>query len=119
MGNMNKALPEYFKVLSDDTRLKILLLLLRESELCVCELMVALDESQPKISRHLALLKKQAIVSDRKERQWVFYSLHPDLPNWFESVLVQTANANNDYTNVPLTALEAMGDRPKRQSSCC
>ena len=44
----------FFKALADETRLKSLLLILQEQELCVCELVAALADSQPKISRHLA-----------------------------------------------------------------
>ena len=116
---MKYALPDYFKVLSDDTRLKTLFLLLQEKELCVCELMVALNVSQPKISRHLALLKKQAFVVDRKEKQWVFYALHPELPAWIQQTIEHTHAANERYTKKQLTALQAMGDRPKRQATCC
>lgn len=52
---------EFFKLVADDTRLRCLLLLVQEGELCVCELMTALNESQPKISRHLALLRDAKI----------------------------------------------------------
>ena len=75
---MGNSLPDLFKVLSDDTRLKILCLLVQEQELCVCEFMSALNDSQPKISRHLALLKKQQIVVDRKDNSGCFiqYTRH-------------------------------------------
>ena len=46
-----------FKNLSDETRLGIVLLLREMGELCVCDLCTALDQSQPKISRHLAMLR--------------------------------------------------------------
>ena len=48
-----------FKCLADETRVRIALLIAREGELCVCELTCALDESQPKISRHLAMLRTE------------------------------------------------------------
>ena len=48
---------QFFKALSDLTRLRMLVLLSHEGELCVCELTHALDEIQPKISRHLAQLR--------------------------------------------------------------
>jgi predicted transcriptional regulator len=50
---------QLFKILSDETRLGIVLLL-RRWELCVCDLCTALEQSQPKISRHLAMLRKVA-----------------------------------------------------------
>ena len=46
-----------FKCLADDTRVRTMLLITREGELCVCELTCALNESQPKVSRHLAQLR--------------------------------------------------------------
>lgn len=48
---------DIFKCLADETRVRMVLLIEREQELCVCELTCAMDESQPKISRHLALLR--------------------------------------------------------------
>ena len=64
-----------FKVLSDDTRIRILKLLFQR-ELCVCELMQVLDMSQSRISRHVNLLKLAGLVKDRREGKWVYYSLH-------------------------------------------
>lgn len=71
-----------FKSLADETRARMTLLIAREGELCVCELTTALEESQPKISRHLALLRSSGVLEDRRQGQWVYYRLHPDLPDW-------------------------------------
>ena len=49
--------------------------LLEERELCVCELMQVLGMSQPRISRHLGVLKNAGLVNDRREGKWVYYSL--------------------------------------------
>ncbi len=68
--------------LSDSTRLRILVLLQGGRELCVCELTAALAISQPKISRHLAVLRKSALLLDRRAGQWVHYRLHPEMPAW-------------------------------------
>lgn len=57
---------QLFKNLSDETRLGIVLLL-RDGELCVCDLCTALEQSQPKISRHLAMLRESGILLDRKQ----------------------------------------------------
>ena len=55
---MNQLNPlHFFKCIADDTRLKTILLIAHEDELCVCELVAALDVSQPKISRHLAVFR--------------------------------------------------------------
>ncbi len=63
-----------FKALADETRLKILGLL-RAREMCVCEVMVALDLTQPTASHHLGILENVGLIKDRKEGKWVFYSV--------------------------------------------
>lgn len=72
----------FYKCLSDHNRLKIMLLLCRDHELCVCELMDILAESQPKVSRHLAQLKNCNLIQHRREGQWIYYRLHEKLPDW-------------------------------------
>ena len=63
-----------FKALSDSTRLRILgLLLVRE--MCVCEVMAALNLTQPTASHHLRILENAELVKDRKQGKWVFYSI--------------------------------------------
>ncbi|MDX1693843.1 MAG: metalloregulator ArsR/SmtB family transcription factor [Ketobacteraceae bacterium] len=114
-----QAPQDLFKALSDQTRLSILALVTTESELCVCELVCALQQSQPKISRHLKLLREQALLEDRRQGVWVYYRLHPDLPGWIRDILRITTDASADLTAPCLTRLRAMGDRPQRQSSCC
>ena len=56
-----------FKNLSEETRLTLVLLLRQAGELCVCELVSALEESQPKVSRHLAMLRESGLLIDRRE----------------------------------------------------
>lgn len=87
---MKLATDDLFRALADPTRLRCLLLLQREGELCVCELTHALGESQPKVSRHLAQLREAGIVSDRRQGLWVYYRLHPELPAWAGAVLAAT-----------------------------
>ena len=62
------------KSLANETRLK-LLRLLNEREMCVCELTVALDLTQPTASHHLNILENMRLIRDRKEGKWVFYSI--------------------------------------------
>ena len=77
--NSAKKQSKLFKALADETRLKILGLL-EIREMCVCEIMVALDLTQPTASYHLGLLENAGLVKDRKEGKWVFYSLEsPEL----------------------------------------
>jgi len=63
-----------FKALSDDTRLRIVALL-AHGELCVCHLEEALGLSQPKVSRHLAILRSSGVVDHRRDGTWVHYGL--------------------------------------------
>lgn len=63
-----------FRTLADPTRLRILRLI-GESEVCVCYFVEALQLSQPKISRHLAYLRRSGIVHARKDGKWVRYSI--------------------------------------------
>ncbi len=83
--------PDFFAALANDTRLRSLMLLSRQSELCVCELTHALGLSQPHISRHLAQLREAGLVSDRREGVWVYYRINRELPAWALQVLEQTA----------------------------
>ena len=69
-----KEVAKLFKALSDETRLRILRLLLK-GELCICELMEVLQLPQSNISRHMAYLKNAGLVDDRREAVWVYYSL--------------------------------------------
>lgn len=115
--NMNPNV--FFKALADDTRLRCLLLITQSNELCVCELMAALNETQPKISRHLAQLRKNGLLSDRRQGQWVFYTLHPDLPDWSKHVLRHTLDNQTEWLKTNKEQLESMGNRPERLNICC
>ncbi|WP_273046675.1 metalloregulator ArsR/SmtB family transcription factor [Pseudoalteromonas sp.] len=110
---------QFYKCLADETRLKAMLLISRERELCVCELVTALELSQPKVSRHLAQLRQCGLLSDRKQNQWVYYSINKALPEWAKTVLTQTLTANPSFYENDLTRLNAMGNRPERITSCC
>lgn len=74
-----KEQSKFFKALAEETRLRILRLL-EVREMCVCEIMVALDLTQPTASHHLGILENADLISSRKEGRWVFYSLrNPEL----------------------------------------
>lgn len=108
---------DIFKALADDTRTRIALLVTREGELCVCELTAALDLSQPKISRHLAQLRHAGLLSDRRQGQWVYYRLNPQLPSWVSTLLEQSLAANANWLATDVERLHAMADRPAAR--CC
>ena len=65
---------QLFKAFADETRLRILNLL-AQGEQCVCEFQMVLRVPQPKISRHLAYLRRVGLIRERKEGKWVIYSL--------------------------------------------
>jgi ArsR family transcriptional regulator len=114
---MNPVL--FYKCLADDTRLRCLLLITREEELCVCELMEALQEIQPKISRHLAQMRRCKLLVDRRQGQWVFYRINPALPDWAKIVLKNTLDSNAAFLAKNVKQLCKMGDRPARAQACC
>lgn len=108
---------ELFKNLSDSTRLQSLLLIHQERELCVCELMVALELSQPKVSRHLALLRTANLLETERRGQWIFYHLSSQLESWIVAVIEQ---AYQQYDLSDLNQrLTDMGERPERLKQCC
>jgi ArsR family transcriptional regulator len=74
MATRIDALEQAFQALADGTRLRILGLLLA-GEVCVCNLHASLGISQPKVSRHLAYLRRAGLVSARREGLWVHYRL--------------------------------------------
>ncbi|MCD6126583.1 MAG: helix-turn-helix transcriptional regulator [Thaumarchaeota archaeon] len=64
-----------FEALSDFENLKILMLLKKEKEMCVCELMMALNMKQPAVSYHLRLLRERRLVKSIRRGKWIFYSI--------------------------------------------
>ena len=87
------------KALSDETRLRIINLLF-EQELCVCDIMEVLQINQTKASRHLAYMKNAGLLKDKKNAQWVYYSM-ADLGNGsFIHILIRNTLRNDSlYKN--------------------
>ena len=105
----------FYKCLSEDTRLKCLLLITLKGELCVCDLVSALKLSQPKVSRHLAELRKCGILSDNIRGKWVFYQLNRALPQWAHEVLALTTKNNQTYLDDCIDNLDSV----KQMDNCC
>lgn len=106
---------QLFKSLADQTRLRCLSLLKHNGELCVCELTYALDLPQPKISHHLAILRKVGLVSDRKMGLWIYYQLNPQLPMWISEMLgnsLTSIEQEQPYADDNINLL-AMPERPE------
>src|SRR2546427_11951235 len=74
------SLEQLFRALADSTRLR-LLNLMNGREVCVCYFVEILKTSQPKISRHLAYLRRAGIVAARRDGKWMHYRLLPPPPH--------------------------------------
>ena len=107
-----------FSTLSNEIRLRCLLLLQVEGELCVCELTHALGLSQPMISRHLALMRDAGLVKDRRVGQWIYYTINPKLADWVQVVLESTTQANQRQSPFS-NDLRTLRDMPNRPGSAC
>jgi ArsR family transcriptional regulator len=116
---MNLDAGSLFLMLSDETRLRALMLLAAEQELCVCELTHALAASQPKISRHLAQLRETGLLQARREGQWMYYRIQPDLPDWVSNILHHAllGNSNVEPFRSDRQHLRTMPNRPG--AACC
>ncbi|MCW8828585.1 MAG: metalloregulator ArsR/SmtB family transcription factor [Gammaproteobacteria bacterium] len=107
-----------FKALSDATRLRCVVLLASHDELCVCELTHALGLPQPKVSHHLAALRKVGVVTDRKEGLWNYYRIRDGLPPWAHEVI--RAAAEGVKSEAPfLHDASALGEMPNRPGGVC
>lgn len=87
------VLSDTFKALSDETRLQIMTLLLEHDELCVCDFVGALSQTQSKVSRHLRYLFNAGLVQDRREGLWMHYRVAPDLKPEQAIILAALAEA--------------------------
>ncbi|MEG3638443.1 metalloregulator ArsR/SmtB family transcription factor [Magnetococcus sp. PR-3] len=107
------------KMLVDGIRLRALMLLLAEGELCVCEISHGLDIIQPKISRNLTLLKNSQLIQGRREGKWIYYQIHPQLPLWAIDLLkaVHQGLAIDSPHHEDRKRLDVMENRPNRCSS--
>ncbi|MFQ5995134.1 MAG: metalloregulator ArsR/SmtB family transcription factor [Acidiferrobacterales bacterium] len=105
---------ELFRTLSDETRMRALTLLMREGELSVGEIAHSLCMVQPKVSRHLAVLRDVGVIDDRRDGQWIFYQLSAKLPSWTRTVLAAAADTTGSRQQVAAAgrALAQMRGRP-------
>lgn len=72
----------FFKSLADLNRLSCLCLIQRAGEACVCEIQVALNQDQPKVSQYLAQLRKCGILASERRGKWMYYRLSSELASW-------------------------------------
>ena len=115
---MNLTAESFFSALSHEIRLRSLLLMQAQGELCVCELTHALGLSQPMISRHLALLREAGLVADRRAGVWIYYAINPALPDWAKAVLA--ASAEGVQAQPPFSSdIQALLEMPNRPGARC
>ena len=109
-----------FQAFADPTRIRIVNLL-GGGELCVCQIVYVLGMSQPKISRHLAILRDAGMVSDRKDGRWVHYSLTKPASNLHARLV---GCARECFTDVELlrddlNRLKRAPQLATEQAGCC
>ncbi len=110
-GSKSLNLAGLFAALADPTRLR-LLNLMDGREVCVCYFVEILRQGQPKISRHLAYLRKAGLVSARREGKWMHYRMVPQADEAAASILAAVlASMASDR--------QMQGDRAKLERACC
>jgi ArsR family transcriptional regulator, arsenate/arsenite/antimonite-responsive transcriptional repressor len=113
MGRLAKPVPlaSLFAALADATRLR-LLNLMAGREVCVCYFVEILRQGQPKISRHLAYLRKAGIVAARREGKWMHYRITPPPDPASASILAATLSSLRGDKQM-------QADTSKLDRSCC
>lgn len=104
-----------FKIFSDETRLRIIVLLAQE-ELCVCELTGILDVTQPTVSRSLSKLRDMDLVIDKRHEKYIFYKLKLD--NVIFSNTVTNILHNLDKYPQLLVDKNKLADKEKYSNQC-
>jgi ArsR family transcriptional regulator len=113
MSKPLSELEELFKALADETRLRILGLLLT-GEVCVCHIHESLRISQPKASRHLAYLRRAGLVETRRDGLWVHYRLAGS-PN----PIVATVRQAVAHALGHVDGIHRDAERLQRKTGCC
>jgi ArsR family transcriptional regulator len=111
MGKKAYDIEDLFKALGDRTRLR-LISLIGDSEVCVCFLVAILKISQPKISRHLAYMRRAQIVATRREGKWMHYRL-ANPPDEHAARIFREVRASL------IEHPELQRDREKLKQMCC
>jgi ArsR family transcriptional regulator len=121
-----KDIIRIFKTLSDPTRLRIIMLLLRR-ELCVCELMFILKQEQSRVSHHLRILKDADLVEDVREGKWIIYriprkvrrSLEPLFEEFLREKLKTSKEVRQDIGGLDVCLKEEIRKQrsPKREDN--
>jgi ArsR family transcriptional regulator len=111
---------EIFQSLADPTRLRLLHLLVRRGEICVCELTDALGLPQYNVSRHLRVLQHAGWLDDRKQGKWVYYRIKPELPGYQQTLLAAIAELERQRHDLKQDAARARQRlKLRRGGRCC
>ncbi|HCL5418810.1 TPA: metalloregulator ArsR/SmtB family transcription factor [Klebsiella pneumoniae] len=95
-------------IYSTKPRSTIVMLLRESGEMCVCDICAATAESQPKISRHMALLREAELVIDRREGKWVHYRLSPHMPAWAAGIIDTAWNCERENIRNKLSSVASV-----------
>ena len=106
-----------FRAFSDRTRLRILNML-RGGEVCVCDLVTVIDAPQPKISRHLAYLRRAGLVIGRKDGLWTHYTLAPARTTFHKKLLECLENCFHDVSELSDDG-QLLKKIKQRKATCC
>ncbi|MCR8842590.1 metalloregulator ArsR/SmtB family transcription factor [Paenibacillus sp. SC116] len=87
------------KLLADKTRLTILALL-KEKEMCVCDIVDVLQTTQPNISQHLKKLKNGGLVVETRRSQWIYYSLNVDDKPYLQGILEELPSMKDELSKI-------------------
>lgn len=109
------AVDRMFRAFSDPLRLRILHLL-REGELCVCDIVTILQVPQPTVSRHLGYLRRAGLIASHRERYWTFYELVPGRTAFHKKLL---ECLDTCVVDVPALSVDAKRARSIRQRGAC
>lgn len=93
-----KYITKILKSLSDESRIRILNLLLNTEELCVCDMQKILKISQTKVSRHLSYLKNADLVQDKRIGMWVVYSISNNQDKYISKLI---EDLKNIFSKIP------------------
>lgn len=103
----------FFKACADQTRLRILNLLATQGEVCVGQLVEVLGTNQPKISRHLAYLKRAGLIQVRRDGLWMYYRISESLVDHAAQILSSLLNCCREIKSLQkdVTLIEKFSDR--------
>jgi len=110
---------DLFRAFADATRLRILSLLLERDEICVCDLCEVLGEIQPKVSRHLAVLRRAGLVEVRSQGKWKYYKLAEPPSALHASLLRCLGSCFGEFQELARdrARLQRISPRPRRSAS--